>query len=39
MFDGVADYWAVANYLWLSPAFLPGAWCPFERTVRDVLDK
>ncbi len=37
MFDLEADRPAIEKHLNLSPAFLPGAWCPFELGVRAIL--
>ncbi len=37
MFDLEADRLKIENHLQLSPAFLPGAWCPFELGVRAIL--
>jgi len=37
MFDLDTDHYAIEAHLALAPAFLPGAWCPFELAVRAVL--
>jgi len=37
IFDLDTDRRAIERHLQLSPAFLPGAWCPFELGVRAIL--